>query len=91
MARLVINKDAVSGEAFLPGQLFVFGGFMLRADSTKCLEQVNNYAPSHQIRFGNVNYAADIQGDLIFEGFTAPTAAPHPHKEGPLNSLSDPI
>ena len=44
MARLVINNDAVSGETFLPGQLFVFGGFVLRANSTGHLEQVDNYA-----------------------------------------------
>ena len=58
MARLIINNDAVSGETFLPGQLFVFGGFVLRANSAGHLEQIDSYAPGHQIRFGNLNYVA---------------------------------
>ena len=28
-----IDNDAVLGETFLPGQIFVFGGFALRANS----------------------------------------------------------
>ena len=83
MAHLVINNDAVFGETFLPGQLFVFGGFVLRANSTDHLEQIDSYAPSHQIRFGSLNYIVDIRGDLIFEGFTASAAAPHPYEGGP--------
>ena len=30
---MIINNDMVQGETFLPGQIFVFGGFALRADS----------------------------------------------------------
>src|SRR3954467_15564281 len=30
MAPLIINNDEVQGETFLPGQIFVFGGFALR-------------------------------------------------------------
>ena len=44
MARPFINDDATSRETFLPGQVFVFGGFVLRANSTGHLEQVNGYA-----------------------------------------------
>ena len=33
MAPSIIASDAVQGEAFLPGQIFVFGGFALRANS----------------------------------------------------------
>lgn len=77
MARLVIGADAVSSETFLPGQLFVFGGFALHANSTGHLEQIDSYAPGHQIRFGSFNYIADVQGDLVFEGFLASAAAPH--------------
>ena len=73
MARSIIHNDAVSGETFLPGQIFVFGGFTLRANSIGHPEQINSYAPGHQISFGNLNYVADIRGDLIFEGFAAPT------------------
>ena len=69
MASSIINHDAVQGETFLPGQIFVFGGFALRANSFGHLEQIESYAPGHQIRFGSLNYTADIRGDLIFDGF----------------------
>ena len=75
MARLFINDDAVSKETFLLGKVFMFGGFVLRANSTGHLEHVDSYAPGHQIRFGNLNYVANIRGDLIFEGFTVSVAA----------------
>ena len=71
MARLIINNDVVSEETFLPGQLFVFGGFALRANSISHLEQIDSYAPGHQISFRNLNYVADNRGDLIFERFAA--------------------
>ena len=66
MASSIINNDAVQGETFLPGQIFVFGGFALRANSLGHLEQIESYAP-HQVRFGSLNYTADIRGDLIFD------------------------
>ena len=40
MAPTIINGDAVQGETFLPGQIFVFGGFALRANSLGHLEQI---------------------------------------------------
>jgi len=33
MAPSIIGNDAIQGEVFLPGQIFVFGGFVLRANS----------------------------------------------------------
>ena len=63
MARSIIYNDAVSGETFLPGQIFIFGGFALRANSIGHLEQIDSYDPGHQISFGNLNYVADIRGD----------------------------
>ena len=33
MASSIIINDAVQGETFVPGQIFVFGGFALRANS----------------------------------------------------------
>ena len=54
---------------FFPGQIFVFGGFILRANSLGHLEQIKSYAPGHQVRFGSLNYTANIRGDLIFDGF----------------------
>ena len=69
MAPLIINGDKVQGETSLPGQIFVFGGFALRANSLGHLEQIESYAPGHQVRFGSLNYTADIRGDLIFDGF----------------------
>ena len=77
MAPSIINKDAVQGETFLPGQIFVFGGFALRANSLGHLEQIESYAPGHQVRFGSLNYTADIRGDLIFDGFEPQPSALH--------------
>ena len=73
----IINHDAVQGKTFLPGQIFVFGGFALRANSLGHLEQIESYAPGHQVRFGSLNYTADVRGDLIFDGFEPRTSGPH--------------
>ena len=56
----IIYNDPVQGEVFLPGQIFVFGGFALWANSHGHLEQIDSYAPGHQISFGNLDYVADI-------------------------------
>ena len=87
MAPSIIYNNAVQGEVFLPGQIFVFGGFALRANSLGHLEQSDSYAPGHQVRFGSLNYVADIRGDLIFDGFETTTAAPC-HHDGHDVSLS---
>ena len=76
MAPSIINNDAVQGETFLPGQIFVFGGFALRANSLGHLEQIESYATGRQVRFGSLNYTADIRGDLIFDGFEPLPCAP---------------
>ena len=93
MASLIINNDAVQGETFLPGQIFVFGGFALWANSLGHLEQIESYAPGHQVRFGSLNYTADICGDLIFDGFEPQPSAPHCHDghdlDLPPNSASE--
>ena len=47
MAPPINNNDAVQGVTFLPGQIFVFGGFALRANSLGHLEQIESYAPGH--------------------------------------------
>ena len=50
MAPSIVYNDAVQGETFLPGQIFVFGGFVLRANSLGHLEQIDSYAwPPGQI------------------------------------------
>ena len=77
MAPSIFNNDAVQGETFLPGQIFIFGGFALRANSLGHLEQIKSYAPGHQVRFGSLNYTADIRGDLIFDGFEPQPSVPH--------------
>ena len=76
MAPLIVDNDAVQGGTFLPGQIFVFGGFVLRANSLGHLEQIDSYAPGHQVRFGSLNYVTDIRGDLIFNGFETVAIAP---------------
>ena len=84
MAPTIINSDAVQGETFLPGQIFVFGGFALRANSLGHLEQIESFAPGRQVRFGSLNYMANIRGDLIFDGFEPLPSAPHCHDEHDL-------
>ena len=49
MASPISNSDAIQGETFLPGQIFVFGGFALRANSLGHLEQIESYALGHQV------------------------------------------
>ena len=44
MDRSIIHNDAVSGDIFPSGQIFVFGGFALRANSIGHLEQIDSYA-----------------------------------------------
>ena len=67
----------------------MFGGFALRANSLGHLEQIDSYAPGHQVRFGNLNYTADIRGDLIFDGFGPASGAPNSDDEHGLDLLSD--
>ena len=82
-------NNVVQGETFLPGQIFVFGGFALRANSLGHLGQVDSYAPGHQVGFGSLNYVADIRGDLIFKGFETAVIAPPCPDEHDLNLSSD--
>ena len=77
MAPTIIDSNAVQGETFLPGQIFVFGGFALRANSLGHMEEIESYTPGHQVRFGSLNYTADVRGDLIFDGFEPQPGAPH--------------
>ena len=74
-----INNNAIQGETFLPGQIFEFGSFALRANSLGHLEQIESYAPGHQVRFGSLNFTADIRGDLIFDGSEPQPSVPHCH------------
>ena len=76
MAPSTIHNDAAQGGVFLPGQIFVLGGYALRANSLGHLEQIESYAPGHQVKFGSLNYVADIRGDLIFARFETATTTP---------------
>ena len=89
MAPSIIGNDPVQGEVFLPGQIFIFGGFVLRANSLDHLEQIKSYAPGRHVRFGNLNYTANIRGDLIFDGFEPMSGVPHDHDEHDLDMLPD--
>ena len=84
MAPSVIYNNATLREVFLPGQIFVFGSFALRANSLVHLEQIKSYAPGHQVRFGSLNYTTDIRGDLIFDGFEPRPSTPRQHLGNPL-------
>ena len=46
MARLFINNDVASRDTFLSGQVFVFGGFVLHANSISRLDHIDSYAPA---------------------------------------------
>ena len=81
MAPSIIASDAVQGEVSLPEQIFVFGGFALWANSLGHLEQIESYAPGHQVRFVNLNYTEDIRGDFIFDEFEPMPDAPCSHDE----------
>ena len=89
MAPSIFYNDAVQSVVFLPKQIFVFGGFALRANSLGHLEQIDSYIPGHQVRFGSLNYTTDIRGDLIFDGFEPMTGAPYSHDEHDLDLPSD--
>jgi hypothetical protein len=89
MAPSIIHNDAALREVFLPGQIFVFGGFILWANSLGHLEQIDSYAPGHQVRFGSLYFVADIHGDLFFDGFEPMAAAPCHSDEHDLNLSSD--
>ena len=89
MAPSIIHNDVVQGEVFLPGQIFMFGGFALRANSLGHLEQIESYAPGLQVRFGNLNYTANSPEDLIFDGFEPQPSAPHCHDGHDLALLPD--
>ena len=61
----------------------MFGSFVPRAHLLGHLEQIDSYAPGHQVRFGSLNYVTDIHGDLIFNGFETASIAPlRPDKHG---------
>ena len=44
MAPSIIYNNVAVKEIFLPDQIFVFGGFALRANSIGHLEQIDSYA-----------------------------------------------
>ena len=67
----------------------MFGGFALRANLLGHLKQIDSYSPGHQVRFGSLNYVADIHGDLIFDGFETTAVAPRHLDEHDLNLSSD--
>ena len=67
----------------------MFDGFALRANSLGHLEQIESYAPSHQVRFGNLYYTADIHGDLIFDGFEPMSGVPHSRDKHDVTLPSD--
>ena len=91
MAPSIIYNNVVQGEVFPPGQIFVFGGFALRANSLGHLEQIDSYAPGHQVRFGSLNYTADIRGDLIFDGFEPMSGTSNSRDEHDLDLPSDSV
>ena len=74
----------VQGEVFLPGEIFLFDGLVLRATSVGQVDDIDSYAPGHQVMFGSLDYTANIRGDLIFDGFEPMSGAPRNHDEHDL-------
>ena len=64
---------------------------MLHADPTSRSDQIDNFTPEHQIRFGNVEYVADTWGDPDLAGFTTPFVTLAGLAMLALESPSDPI
>ena len=64
---------------------------MLRTNLIGRFEQVDSYAPGDQIKFGNLNYIADIRGDLVFDGFASSNTTPCPRQEDSSDPLLDPV
>ena len=69
----------------------MFNGFVLRANSLGHLEQIESYAPNHQVRCGSQNYTADIRVDLIFNGFEPLPCASRGYDEYDLALPSDSV
>ena len=63
----------------------------MQANSLGYLEQIKSYAPGHQVRFGSLNYTADIHVDLIFDAFEPMSGVPHSHDEHDITLSSDSI
>ena len=68
----------------ISNKIFVFGGFALRANSLGRLERIESYAPGRQVRFGTLNFTADIRGDLILDGFEPQPSVSHCYGEHDL-------
>ena len=77
--------------SFFPEQIFVFDSFALQANSLGHLEQIDSYAPGHQVRFGSLNHTADIRGDLIFDGLEPMIGVPNSHDGHDFDLSSDSI
>ena len=50
---------------------------------------MDSYPLGHQVNFGNMNYTADIHGDLIFDGNRPAPGPPDSRDEHGLDLLSD--
>ena len=66
MAPSIIYNNTVQGEVFLPRQIFVFGGFALRANSLGHLEQIT---PSED---GMLNPTVEAIDSAVIEPHTDP-------------------
>jgi hypothetical protein len=76
MARLIIEDGVSSGDLFVRGELFMLSSIVLHTNPTHHLDQINNFAPKHRIRFGNLEYVTDTRGNLVFAGFVASSCTP---------------
>ena len=47
-------------------RFFAFGSIMLHVDLIGHLDQVDSFAPEHEIKFGNLEHVVDARGNMIF-------------------------
>lgn len=56
-----------AGIIYMPGQIFIFNAMMYVTDSTGHLGLVENFSPGRVIRFGNLEYIADLHSELVLQ------------------------
>lgn len=83
-----MNTRFSSGAIFSLGQMFIFGGAILLANSTGLLGQVDSFALGQDVRLGSMEYTVDLYGELIFSGLVSRQVQEQP-KPLSLDLISD--
>ena len=76
MAHPVVINEICSQDVPIPCQIFAGGDVLSHADPTDHLGQIGRFFPDQEIRFGNLEFAADSQGGLVWMKPSAPMEEP---------------